>query len=266
MQPDRQIVSVPPMRRLAQDIGWLTRSRYSMRGLVEVDVTRPRVLIREKLENTGGNISFTAFLTACVAKAVDADKSVQALLDWRGRLVIFDEVDISVLIEREMGGIKYPLAHIVRGANKKSLRDIHTEIRTVQVQPGSDKEANTLRTVIRLPRFIRRLMLWSVTRSTVMRKQNLGTVTLSAVGMFGNTSGWAMAPNFHPLGLIVGSIVRKPGVVDDRIEVREYLSLTLDFDHSVIDGAPAARFTRRLTELIECGDEIDQTSVPENSS
>jgi pyruvate/2-oxoglutarate dehydrogenase complex dihydrolipoamide acyltransferase (E2) component len=241
------------MRRLAQDIGWLTRSRYSMRGFLEVDVTRPRQLIREQQEKTGEKISFTAFLTACVAKAVDADKSVHALLDWRGRLVIFDEVDISILIEREVDGKKYPLAHIVRGANKKSLQDVHKEIRQVQAEPRSDREANTLRTIVKLPRFVRRLMLWSVSKNPRLRKQNLGTVTLSAVGMFGKTSGWATGPNFHPLGLIVGSIVQKPAVVNGRIEMREYMCLTLDFDHDVIDGAPAARFSNCLVDLIENG-------------
>jgi pyruvate/2-oxoglutarate dehydrogenase complex dihydrolipoamide acyltransferase (E2) component len=36
--------------------------------------------------------------------------------------------------------------------------------------------------------------------------------------------------------------------------VRKYLSLTLDFDHDIIDGAPAARFAQRLIELIESGE------------
>ncbi len=49
--------------------------------------------------------------------------------------------------------------------------------------------------------------------------------------MFVNIGGWAIGPNFHPLGLIVGSIIKKPGVVDDSIQIREYLYLTLDFDH-----------------------------------
>jgi pyruvate/2-oxoglutarate dehydrogenase complex dihydrolipoamide acyltransferase (E2) component len=46
--------------------------------------------------------------------------------------------------------------------------------------------------------------------------------------------------------------------VDGRIESREYLSLTIIFDHDVIDGAPAARFTRRLVELIESGYGLDE--------
>ncbi|GEM_PF-5298832 len=35
--------------------------------------------------------------------------------------------------------------------------------------------------------------------------------------------------------------------------LREYLSVTLSFDHTIIDGSPAARFTRWLKELIESG-------------
>jgi hypothetical protein len=57
----------------------------------------------------------------------------------------------------------------------------------------------------------------------------------------------------HSLDLIVGSIAQKPAVVEGRIEPREMLNLTVAFDHDVVDGAPAARFVRRLFEVIECG-------------
>jgi len=59
-------------------------------------------------------------------------------------------------------------------------------------------------------------------------------------------------PNFT-LTVTLGGIAEKPGVVDGRIEIREYLSMTLSFDHDIVDGAPAARFTHRLKELIESG-------------
>ena len=42
-------------------------------------------------------------------------------------------------------------------------------------------------------------------------------------------------------------------MVEGRIEPREILNLTVVFDHDVIDGAPAARFARRLVEMIESG-------------
>jgi pyruvate/2-oxoglutarate dehydrogenase complex dihydrolipoamide acyltransferase (E2) component len=53
--------------------------------------------------------------------------------------------------------------------------------------------------------------------------------------------------------LTLGGISEKPGVVDGHIAIREYLSLTISFDHDIIDGAPAARFTQRLKDLIERG-------------
>ena len=81
-----------------------------------------------------------------------------------------------------------------------------------------------------------------------------GTVGITAVGMFGEgQGGWGISTGAHVLDLVVGSTAWKPAVVEGRIEPREILNLTVVFDHDVIDGAPAARFTRRLVELIESG-------------
>jgi hypothetical protein len=78
--------------------------------------------------------------------------------------------------------------------------------------------------------------------------------------MFGNGGGWAIPFGTHTLDVALGGIAEKPGVVDGRIEIREYLCLTMCFDHDVIDGAPAARFTSRLKELIESGYGLDEVS------
>ena len=42
-------------------------------------------------------------------------------------------------------------------------------------------------------------------------------------------------------------------MIDGRTEVREYLSVTMMFDHDVVDGAPATRFTAQLAELVQDG-------------
>ena len=81
-------------------------------------------------------------------------------------------------------------------------------------------------------------------------------LVVSAVGMFGVGTAWGVPKGQnYTVGLTVGSIARKPGIVRDavgeRIEPREFLSLTITFDHDIVDGGPAARFARRLTELLE---------------
>lgn len=58
-------------------------------------------------------------------------------------------------------------------------------------------------------------------------------------------------PECAVLGL--GRIVARPVVVDDQdtIAVRRMLTLSLTFDHRIVDGAPAARFLQRVKQLIE---------------
>lgn len=81
-----------------------------------------------------------------------------------------------------------------------------------------------------------------------------GTVEITSVGMFGGGhSSWGLTPTPQSLGLVVGGTALKPVVVEGRIEPRELLDLTVMFNHNVIDGALATRFTRRLVELIESG-------------
>ena len=60
----------------------------------------------------------------------------------------------------------------------------------------------------------------------------------------------------HSLQVVVGGISARPGHVDGVLGPREFVDLTLAFDHDVIDGAPAARFANRVRELIEALDEI----------
>ena len=73
-------------------------------------------------------------------------------------------------------------------------------------------------------------------------------------------SGWGISTGTHGLDLVVGSIAWKPAVVDGQIVPRQILNLTILFDHDMIDGAPAARFTRKLIELIESGYGLDTMS------
>ena len=80
-----------------------------------------------------------------------------------------------------------------------------------------------------------------------------GTFTISNLGMFGIPHFRAVINPPESAILAVGSVVRKPVVVDDqdRIEVRPMLSLTLSADHRVIDGVVAARFLSDLVTGLE---------------
>jgi pyruvate/2-oxoglutarate dehydrogenase complex dihydrolipoamide acyltransferase (E2) component len=243
----------------------LEHRRHMMHGLIEVDVTEARRAIRAYRARSGAPLSLTAFLVNCLARAVAAEPAMQAQRLGRRRLVLFAGVDVGIMVEREIGGARVPVGVVIRSADAKDLDEIQREIQAAQegeagaVALGSLPRrlrpllARGLAAWLALPAPLRRLIWAWALRDPYRRKRLMGTVGLTAVGVFGHGGGWGIAPMNHPLTLVVGGLARKPGLVDGRIEAREYLCLTLTLDHDVIDGAPAARFARRLTQAIESG-------------
>jgi pyruvate/2-oxoglutarate dehydrogenase complex dihydrolipoamide acyltransferase (E2) component len=248
-----EIVPFPRMRHLIIDILRNAHGKHMIHGLLEIDVTRARQYIREEEARSGEQLSFTAFVMSCLAKAVDMNKYMHAMRNWRGQLVLFDEVDVNTMVEVEVEGRKLPLPHIFRAVNKRTYRDINREIQAAQVEGGRGETGILMRRFALLPRFLRAPFYWISSRSPDREKQFAGTVLMTAVGMFGEGGGWGIPLVSHTLTVTLGGIAEKPGVVEGRIEIREYLCLTISFDHDIIDGAPAARFAERFKNLIESG-------------
>ena len=250
---DYQVVPYSKMRRLEAMAYRSVQHKSMIHGLLEVDVTRARARLREIKAFTGESLSFTAFLIACLAKAVDEHKAVQAYRKGSKHLIVFADVDVYTPIERDVAGHSEIIPYIFRAANRKTFQEIHHEIRAAQVKDVAKGwesfEAIRWPWLLLLPAF--RVMLWLGKSSPQAWKKYRGTVGITAVGMFGKGAGWGIPLPSHALWITVGGIGKKPGVVDGHIAIREYLSLTISFDHETIDGAPAARFTQRLKELIE---------------
>ncbi len=244
----------PRTRLLMVDGGRMGRQKHTIHGLVEFDITQAREKIRRYRAQTGEALSFSTFFLACLGKAIDQDKQMHAYRNWHNQLIIYDEVDVNMLFEVEVDGQKTIRPHILRGVNHKSLSQLQEEIRIFQNEHQSSQESKFIDWFVRLPGFIRRLFLWTLFKNPKFIKDYYGTVLVSSVGMVGAGSGWGIPVPNHSLQLTLGGMGEKPGVNQHRIEVREYLSVTVSFDHDVIDGAPAARFTQRLKKMIEKGD------------
>jgi pyruvate/2-oxoglutarate dehydrogenase complex dihydrolipoamide acyltransferase (E2) component len=245
------ILPFPPGREVVVDAGYLGSKRHIIYGLAEVDVTKARELRRLLATRDNTKLSFTAFIVASFSRAIASNPTVQAYRDWRRRLVVFHDVDVVTMIEPELGVVAIP--HIIRNANRRTVREISDEIRSIQANPERSEQSGTLISLApRLPRFVRLLFFWAVKKNPHWFKRIEGTAVVTSVGMFGEGGGWGIGflPT-HTLGLTVGGIAQKPGVHAGQVEVREYLNLTISFDHDIVDGAPAARFTRELIELIE---------------
>lgn len=256
----------PESRHPTLDTLDLGKKKHHIPLLLEADVTEAREYIREFKSRTGEGLSFTGWTMKCIGQAVSEHKHIQAMRKGRRSLILFDDVDISVVVERSVGhsdspSETLPMPYVVRRANKKTVKEINDEIRTAQeellgageVQLGARRKVHLTRAFNVMPRFVRDMLVWRRLKDPFFAKKTMGTVVVTSVGSIGtyNGYGWAIPIGIHPVVFALGSIARKPGVVGEQIKIREYLSMTVLFDHDVADGAPVIRFVQRLNELLE---------------
>ncbi len=256
-KPSYRKEHIPNSRKLIIESCEYALQRHRMLGLFEADVTDARLKIKEYEKRTGESISFTGWITACVALAASEHEEVYTLKIGK-HFVTFDDVNVNILIETVLEGKAYPVNYIVKSANAKSVLDITREIRAAQKKKEDDyseaKENRSIKLLLSAPKFLRDLLFWrKLRKNPTFIHENMGTIAVTSIGRFASSAGWAIPLGMHALNIAVGGISTKPGFVGDNVEKREYLSITVTLDHDVVDGAPATRFVSRLVELLEEG-------------
>jgi len=238
----------PPDRRLVLGAMRTGRKMAPMTALVHVDVTEAWARARAE------DASPTAFIVACVGRAVAANPEVHAYRDWFGRLVIHRHVDIATMVEVDTPDGVFPLAHPIRDTDTRSVKDLSHELRDIKGTPDRGWSGWLLerwgRMVASIPGLIG--LVYAFARRSTVARERIGTVAVSSVGMMmgGNGFGIGVMTLASPQ-VVVGGVSERPWVVDGDVTVRRILDLTVQVDHRVVDGAPAARFGATLRRLLE---------------
>jgi pyruvate dehydrogenase E2 component (dihydrolipoamide acetyltransferase) len=112
------------------------------------------------------------------------------------------------------------------------------------------KDANDM-SMLELARAIEQLAATARDGKTTPGDMSEGTITITNIGVFGVDTG---TPILNPgeVGIVaLGSIRKKPWVVDDEIVVRQVTTIGATFDHRVVDGDVASRFVQDVASVIE---------------
>jgi 2-oxoisovalerate dehydrogenase E2 component (dihydrolipoyl transacylase) len=80
-----------------------------------------------------------------------------------------------------------------------------------------------------------------------------GTITITNVGVFGVDTGTPILNPGEAAILCLGSIRKQPWVVDDELAVRWVTTLSLSFDHRLVDGEQGSRFLSRIAATLATG-------------
>ena len=169
---------------------------------------------------TGNAFSVTDLLVRICAEALRRHPRVNA--SWRdGTIVAGEGVHVAIAVATD-DGVVAPVVH--------------------------DADAIGLAAISE-----RRRALAEAARAGRLRPEDVrgGTFTVSNLGMYGVDGFQAIVNAPQAAILAVGRIVERPAAVDGSLVVRPLLTLTLSFDHRVVDGARGAAFLDTLAALVE---------------
>ena len=131
-------IPYPSSRQLTFDVGRIGLGKHHVRALLEVDVTEARRLIKQS-QHTGHKISFTAWLIKAIADCVALHPPIAGVNDAkRNRVLVFEDVDISIVVEKTVEGARVPLPYVIRQADKKTLCQIQDEIEIGKISTGRE--------------------------------------------------------------------------------------------------------------------------------
>lgn len=227
--------------------------RFQVHALVEMDVSEPL----RRIEASNPRVSWTGFVIASVARAVAAHPEVNARKAGN-QILTFDRVDIGATVERHWQGRTVLDIVVVPEADQRSCAEITEMLHHAKYGPGRPHRRRGLtQQLVRLPGALRRTAIRVAGNRPGIAATFGPSVGVTSVGMFSTAWGWAVP--LAPLTVIVtvGSVLDRPAVREGQVVVRPLLPLTLSFDHAVIDGAPAARFTETLRTLVESAAALD---------
>jgi pyruvate/2-oxoglutarate dehydrogenase complex dihydrolipoamide acyltransferase (E2) component len=255
----------PPVRQFTADMGRLDRERHYVRALLEVDVTDALEKIK-LLRSPGKKVSFLGWFIHVLAAAAQRHPPVSGIHRGRDRVVAFNQVDVSTVVEQVVDGVRVPLPLVLRSANRRTPVELSDEISAAasqKIQGGEDYVLNGggagwLALAARLPQWFR---LWYtrtfILANPVRMQRMMGTVMVSSLGTSGRVTGWILPTSMHPLSIGIGSLNKKPAIHNGAIEKRTILHQTVAFDHNVVDGMPALQFVDDLVKCLEEGAALD---------
>ena len=259
-------INYPSSRQFTMDLGKIGREKHHVKALLEIDVTEARKKIKMNRQ-AGKKIAFLAWLIKVTADCIKLHQIVNGINQpKRNRVVVFYDVDLCVVVEKEVGGVRVPLPYVIRKANQKTYEQINAEIQQAKNQIVSDEgnyvlgtsyRTSLMKIFVRFPAWLRLMLMRIFVFDNPARVKNMmGTVMVTTVGMLGHTRGWLVPFSMHPLCLAFGSLNKQPRVYKGEIQIREILHLTVLIDHDVVDGMPAAKFVDDLVRKMEAGWEL----------
>jgi 2-oxoglutarate dehydrogenase E2 component (dihydrolipoamide succinyltransferase) len=223
----RARVEVQPLsamrKKIAEHMVLSRRTSAHVHTVFHVDfshVERIRHAKNDEYERLGVKLSYMAFIAQAVIDALREHPIVNASLDGDS-ILLKKDVNLGIAVALE-GGL---IAPVIKNADEKDFLGLNRAIADVAVRA----------------------------RTKQLRPEEVhgGTFTITNPGQLGAQFGMPIISQPQVAILGVGTIEKRPVVVDDSVAIRTMAYLTLGYDHRLIDGAIADQFMSDVKKHLE---------------
>lgn len=191
----------------------------------EADVTeleRIRKASQQDYNQTNVKLTMTVFVMKAVAHALKMNPQLNAMLDEEHEQIVYKEyVNLGIAVDTERGLV----VPVVRNVDRLTLP---------QVAYALTEMANKARASQFSPDDLRG-----------------GSFTISNLGAVGGIYSTPIINHPEVAILLTGRARKMPIVMEDKIEVRLMMPLSLSYDHRLVDGAAAARFLNDVIGFLQ---------------
>jgi pyruvate dehydrogenase E2 component (dihydrolipoamide acetyltransferase) len=226
--PEAEVTERIPLKGvraiIAERMGTSVHTTARVTLVMEVDATE-FVSVRNRLkEKVAGDWSFAPGYNDLLALIVAAALRKFPYMNARlapDAIEVLAHVNLGMAVDTERG----LLVPVIRDADRKNLRQFGTEFRQLVDRARIGR--------------------------SLLDDLSGGTFTITNLGMY-DVDAFTPVINLPEAAILgVGRIAAKAVPKGEAIVVRQMMTLSLVFDHRLVDGAPAARFLQYIKQLIE---------------
>lgn len=213
-------------KKIAEHMIVSRRTSAHVHSVFEVDfgrIAQIRAAKKAEYERAGAKLTYLSFIVKAAVNALREVPIVNASIDGEN-IVYHKDINVGIAVALDWGLI----VPVVKNAGErnllgltKAIADLAARARTKQLKPDE------------------------VTG---------GTFTITNPGVFGALFGMPIINQPQVAILGVGSIEKRPVVIDDAIAIRPMGYLTLGYDHRLIDGAVADQYMSHVKRALETWD------------
>ena len=225
-------------KKIAEHMVVSKRTSAHVYSVFEVNYSRVdqiRKAKKEEYERSGAKLTFTSFIAKVVVDCLRRHKVINASIDG-DNIIYRNDINLGIAVALE-NGLIVPVVKAAGEKNtlglSKSIQDIADRARAKKLNP---------------------------------EEVHGGTFTITNPGNFGAQFGLPIINQPQVAILGVGTIEKRPVVIDDAIAIRLMGFLTLGYDHRLVDGAVADQFMADVKKGIETFDPAQVSLDPRPAS